>query len=287
MGEKKKAKEKGTDIPLDELAEKIDESQFESTFFNTEEDSNYSHFSSVIKEIKDGAKNSHLVKIRPPLFLLSGFLSNISRKISGMDNLKILDNDRWKSREVKHLQDLHPQLISSETDHDNAFVVEKIDGDVAYEILCSDEVDNEKKIDTITKIAGSLKDIHDQDLYHGEPTTQNCILGDDGDIYWIDFEIEYHQDLRKAEEKARDLEQLTLSILGAFEEEGDVGIDDHKLTELIFESYGDEEVVSNFVNNPHLPLIGPHRVYQFSFVSVKRFYQVQINLLDHLRNYQS
>ncbi|MGM0405518.1 MAG: hypothetical protein ACQEQM_05190 [Thermoplasmatota archaeon] len=268
---------------LKKLANRVEESQLESTFFRKVEGQNHTHFSSVIKEIKDAEDNTHLVKIRPPLFLLSGILSNISRKLSGMENLKILDNKRWQEREVEQLRCLHPEIFSQETEYENAFLVEKIQGKVAFEILISDDFSNEEKIDVIKKMIKGLKNIHHKDLYHGEPTTQNCILGDDGDIYWIDFEIEYHEDLSDLEREAKDIEQLTLSILGAFEKEGDVGIADAELIEMIFDIYGDKDVISTFTNNPSLPLFGPHRVFQLSFVSLKRFYQVQINLIDYLR----
>ena len=273
------------EIYLKKLAQKVEESQFESTFFSQVDGKNHTHFGSVIKEIRDADENTHIVKIRPPLFLLSGILSNISRKLSGMENLKILDNKRWQAREVERIKDLHPELFSQETEYENAFLMEKIEGDVPYEILISRDVDNDKKIETIKKLVKALKKIHDKDLYHGEPTTQNCILGDDGDIYWIDFEIEYHEDLTDLEREARDLEQLTMSLLGAFEEEGDVGMSDNDLVELIFDTYGDRDVISTFSNNPKLPLFGPHRVFQLSFVSLKRFYQVQVNLMDYLREY--
>ena len=277
--------EEEEEIYLKKLAKKIDESQYENTFFSQVDGKNHSHFGSVIKEIKDADENTHLVKIRPPLFLLSGILSNISRKLSGMENLKILDNKRWQAREVDRLKDLHPELFSQETEYENAFLMEKIEGEVPYEVLTSEYADNGKKLEVIKKLVKALKNIHDKDLYHGEPTTQNCILGDEGDIYWIDFEIEYHEDLTSLEIKARDLEQLTMSLLGAFEEEGDIGMTDKELVELIFDLYGDQEVVSTFSNNPKLPLFGPHRIFQLSFVSLKRFYQAQVNLLDYLTEY--
>ena len=270
---------------IKELAEMIEESQYKSTLFQKESNNSYPHFSSIIKEIKDGEENSHLVKIRPPLFLLSGFLSNISRKLSGMDNLKILDNERWRRREIEYLQNIHPDLISSETPYDNAFLMEKIEGDVLFDVLQSEDTSDEKKKEVIGKVVKALKNIHKRGLLHGEPTTQNCILGENGDIYWIDFEIEYHEDLNETERKSRDLEQLTLSLLGAFEEEGELGISDKEIIDMIFKTYGDKEVISNMINNPHLPLIGPYRVYQLSIVSVIRFYQAQINLMDYIREY--
>ncbi len=270
---------------LEQLAEKVEESQLETTFFRKLDGKNHTHFGSIIKEIKDAEENTHLVKIRPPLFLLSGILSNISRKLSGMENMKILDNERWQEREVDQLKSLHPEIFSQETEYENAFLVEKIKGEVAFEILTSDTVLNDRKIQVVEKMIKALKNIHDKDLYHGEPTTQNCILGDDGDIYWIDFEIEYHEDLNDLEREAKDLEQLTLSILGVFEEEGEIGLDDRELVDMIFDIYDDKNVISTFINNPSLPLFGPHRVFQLSFVSVKRYYQSQINLIDYLREY--
>ncbi|MGM0511060.1 MAG: lipopolysaccharide kinase InaA family protein [Thermoplasmatota archaeon] len=285
MGEKNKIDMDDDDILWTEIEKKIDESQFESPLFSVEKDQDHKHFSSVIKEIKDGKDNSHLVKIRPPLFLLSGLLSNISRKLSGMDNLKILDNRRWRSRELEHLKELHPHLFTAETEYDNAFLMEKIEGDVAFQLLRSSEISEQGKKRIIVEITEALKNLHERELYHGEPTTQNCILGDDGEVYWIDFEIEYNQDISDLEKKARDLEQLTLSIIGAFEEEGEIGLDDKELVKLIFHSYDSEEVVALFCQNPHLPLLGPHRVYQFSFVSLYRFYQVQLNIMEYLREH--
>jgi len=285
MGEKNKAERDEDDILWTEIEKKIDESQFESPLFSVEGDQDHKHFSSVIKEIKDGKDNSHLVKIRPPLFLLSGLLSNISRKLSGMDNLKILDNRRWRSRELEHLKELHPHLFTAETDYDNAFLMEKIEGDVAFQLLRSSKISEQGKKKIIIEITEALKNLHERELYHGEPTTQNCILGNDGEVYWIDFEIEYNQDISDLEKKARDLEQLTLSIMGAFEEEGEIGLDDKELVKLIFGSYDSEEVVTMFCQNPHLPLLGPHRVYQFSFVSLYRFYQVQLNIMECLREH--
>ncbi|MFW6040402.1 MAG: lipopolysaccharide kinase InaA family protein [Thermoplasmatota archaeon] len=284
MAEKNDSDLEDTKI-LEELAKKIEESQFEGTWFRKDTDDSHPHFSSVIKEIKDGKKNSHLVKIRPPLFFLSGFLSNISRKLSGMENLKILDNKRWQEREIAHLRNINPDLILTETQYENALLMEKIEGDVTFDILTSDEESNEKKLEVIKKVVEGLKNIHDKNLFHGEPTTQNCILGADGDIYWIDFEIEYHEDLTETEIKARDLEQLTLSVLGAFEEEEDIGLTDGEIIDLIFDTYADNHVISTFKNNPHIPLIGPYRVYQLSFVSLLRFYQVQINLMDYIREH--
>lgn len=282
----KMTKKEDGDISIEELKKIVEDSTFESTLFNVEDNNSFGHFSSVIKEIKGAKERTHLVKIRPPLFLLNGVLSNIARKITGMDNFKVLDNKKWQDREVKHLQHLHPEISSRGTNHDNAFLVEKIAGDVVYEILRSEKYDQHEKQNVLVKITHALKDLHDKDLYHGEPTTQNCILGEEGDIYWIDFEIEYHEDLSGAERKARDLEQLTLSILGAFEEEGEVGLDDTEVVDLVFDSYGDKKIISTFVNNPNIPLIGPHRVLQLSFVSLLRFYQVQINLMDYLKEYR-
>jgi len=273
-----------------DLAEKIDECTFESTFFNKEKNNSYGHFSSIIKEIKDGkGGTSHLVKIRPPLFYLNGILSNISRLLSSTGSRKILDNRRWSIREKEYLKSINPDFEIDDTVYDNAILMEKIDGKVAYDILTSDELSKEEKLNTIQKITKGLRDIHKKDLYHGEPNTQNCLVTEEGEIYWIDFEIEYHEDLSLIEKKAKDLEQMLLSILGAFEEEGENGIDlsDEELIDFILESYEDEDVISYFLNNAHVPFFAPYRIYQLAFSSAYRFYQVQINLLKYLNCWES
>jgi len=287
MSEKDSVKKKF----LDEISEKVEDSTFESPFFNKEVNNSYGHFGSVIKEIEDGESGkSHLVKIRPPLFYLSGLLSNFSRLLSSTSSRKILDNDRWRKREKEYLQSLNPELDIQHTSHENAILMEKIDGRVAYDILQDLELDRKYKLDIIVKLAEALKDIHKRDIYHGEPNTQNCIVADSGDIYWIDFEIEYHEELSLIEKKANDLEQLIFSIMGAFEseeeEKKEVGLDDEELLELILDSYGDKEVVSQFLNNPNLPLIGPYRIFQLSFSSAYRFYETQLNLLKYINGWE-
>lgn len=271
-----------------DLAKKIDESTFESTFFNKEKNNSYGHFSSVIKEIKDGEEGtSHLVKIRPPLFYLNGILSNLSRLLSSTGSRKILDNDRWRLREKEYLKTLNPDFEIDDTEHDNAILMEKIEGEVAYDLLSSRELSNEQKLKIIKKISKGLNDIHQRDLYHGEPNTQNCLISEDGEIYWIDFEIEYHEDLSLLEKKTKDLEQMSLSMMGAFEEDGEIGLDDEELIDFILESYGDEKVISYFMNNAHVPLIGPYRIYQLSISSAYRFYQVQVNIMKYLNSWES
>jgi len=285
MGSKEGSRKKISSI---DLAQKIDECTFESTFFKKEKNNSYGHFSSVIKEIKDGeGGTSHLVKIRPPLFYLNGVLSNISRLLSSTGSRKILDNKRWSLREEEYLRNINPDFEIDDTIHDNAIMMEKIDGKVAYDILTSDEKSKDEKVSTIKKISEGLKDIHKKDLYHGEPNTQNCLINDDGEIYWIDFEIEYHEDLSLLEKKAKDLEQMLLSMMGAFEEEKEIGFDDEELIDLILESYGDQDVISYFLNNAHVPFFAPYRIYQLAFSSAYRFYQVQISLLKYLNSWES
>ncbi|MBS3817059.1 MAG: hypothetical protein KGY76_05805 [Candidatus Thermoplasmatota archaeon] len=272
---------------LKKISEKVDESTFESPFFNKELNNSYGHFSSVIKEIKDGKSgNSHLIKIRPPLFYLNGILSNFSRLLSGTSSRKILDNDRWRHREKEYLKSLNPDLEISHTGRENAISMEKIDGEVPFDLLQNPDIDENEKIKTILKLGEGLADIHEKDLYHGEPNTQNCIVTRSGEVYWIDFEIEYHQDLDLIEKKANDLEQLILSVMGAFEEEGEIGLDDEELIELILESYEDEDIISQFLNNTNVPLIGPYRMIQLSFTSAYRFYQAQINLLRYINDWE-
>ncbi len=266
-----------------DLERKIDESTFENTFFNKEDNNTYGHFSSVIKEIKDGeGGTSHLVKIRPPLFHLNGILSNISRLISGTSSRKILDHKRWSLREKEYLETINPGFEIDDTIYENAIVMEKIDGEVVFDILRSEKIKKQDKLRTIKRIAKGLGDIHKKDLYHGEPNTQNCLIDKDEEVYWIDFEIEYHDDLSLVEKKAKDLEQLTLSILGAFEHEGEIGLNDEELIEFIFEAYDVDSIITHFLNNAHVPHFNPYRVLQLSFTSAFRFYQVQINFVKYL-----
>ncbi len=287
MGSKEDSEKKISKL---DLTQKIDECTFENTFFNKEKNNSYGHFSSVIKEIKDGeGGTSHLVKIRPPLFYLNGILSNLSRLLSSTGSRKILDNRRWSIREKEYLKSINPNFEIDDTVHENAILMEKIDGEVAYDILTSDEISGEEKLDTIQKISKGLRAIHQKDLYHGEPNTQNCLITKEGEIYWIDFEIEYHQDLSLIEKKAKDLEQMLLSMMGAFEEEGGKGIDidDEELINFILESYGDQDVISHFLNNAHVPFFAPYRIYQLAFSSAYRFYQVQLNLMKYLNAWES
>ncbi|MFW6048012.1 MAG: lipopolysaccharide kinase InaA family protein [Candidatus Natronoplasma sp.] len=285
MGSKEGSRKKISSI---DLAQKIDECTFESTFFNKEKNNSFGHFSSVIKEIKDGeGGTSHLVKIRPPLFYLNGVLSNISRLLSSTGSRKILDNKRWSLREEEYLRNINPDFEIDDTIHDNAIMMEKIDGKVAFDVLRSEELSKKEKLATIQKISKGLRDIHRKDLYHGEPNTQNCLITDDGEIYWIDFEIEYHEDLSLIEKKAKDLEQMLFSMMGAFEEEKEIGLDDGELIDLILESYGDKDVISYFLNNANVPFFAPYRIYQLAFSSAYRFYQVQINLLKYLNSWES
>ncbi|MEF8831915.1 MAG: lipopolysaccharide kinase InaA family protein [Candidatus Thermoplasmatota archaeon] len=286
MGSKE---DSGKKVSKLDLAQKIDECTFENTFFNKEKNNSYGHFSSVIKEIKDGeGGTSHLVKIRPPLFYLNGILSNLSRLLSSTGSRKILDNRRWSIREKEYLKSINPDFEIDDTVHENAILMEKIDGEVAYDILTSDEISGEEKLDTIQKISKGLRAIHQKNLYHGEPNTQNCLINEEGEIYWIDFEIEYHQDLSLIEKKAKDLEQMLLSMMGAFEEEEkEIDLDDEELIDFILESYGDQDVISHFLNNAHVPFFAPYRIYQLAFSSAYRFYQVQLNLMKYLNAWES
>lgn len=284
MGSKRKVKKA---VNAD-LKEKIDECTFESPFFNKEENNSYGHFSSVIKEIKDGeGGTSHLVKIRPPLFYLNGILSNLSRLLSSTGSRKILDNERWRLREKEYLKTLNPDFEIDDTEHENAILMEKIEGEVAYDLLSSEEVSDEEKLKIIKDISDGMNDIHQRNLYHGEPNTQNCLISEDGEVYWIDFEIEYHEDLSLLEKKTKDLEQMALSMMGAFKEEGEIGLDDEELIDFILESYGGDDVISYFMNNAHIPLLGPYRIYQLSFSSAYRFYQVQVNVMKYLNSWES
>lgn len=264
------------------LEELVEGSTFETTFFNKEENNSYGHCGSVIKEIQNGEDGSYLVKIRPPMFYLMGVLSNISRILSGTKSRKILDNRRWQAKEIEHLRMLHPDVSTENTPFENAILMQKIDGRVVHDILRSPDISNDKKREVVVKTVQGLENIHSKNLYHGEPNTQNCIFTEDEEIYWIDFEVEYHPSLTLPEKKAKDLEQLTLSIMGAFEQENEIGMSDEALIDLILETYTDREVRHLFLDDPNLPLIGPIRFYQLSFSSVYRFYQTQMNLLRYI-----
>ena len=275
-------KKNASEVPEHKVREVVDESQTENTFFQRLKDESHPHFSSVIKEIDGGDNKKYLVKIRPPLFLISGLLSNLSRVVSGLKNTKILDNNQWRKREVEYFKKLYPEMVANHVPFENAFLMEKIDGEVAGKVLRSHGRKDEEKKDAILNMVDFLGRLHKRDIFHGEPNIHNCIIGDDGDVYWIDFEVEYDDDLSDVEKRARDLEQFTLSVLGAFEEEGEIGMDDDEIIEIIFDKYGDEDVIS-FIHSEHcLPLIGPHRIYQFSYNSLGRFYRAQINLMSYL-----
>ncbi len=267
-------------VPVSEIRKVVEESRSKVNLFQNMEDENCMNFSSVIKEIKD-EDSSYLVKIRPPVFLISGLLSNFSRIISGLKNTKILDNKRWKEREVESLKKIYPEMVADHKPFENAVLMEKINGEPAAEVLRSDISDEEKE-DIILDMARVLRKLHDMDVFHGEPNTNNCIIGEDEKIYWIDFEVVYDEDLHEKEKKAKDLEQFILSVLGSFDEEGEIGIDDREIIERIFREYGDDEIQSIVRHYHSLPLIGPYRIYQFSFNSLGRFYRAQINFMEYL-----
>lgn len=275
-------KDKHLGVSKSKIKKAVNESQLENTLFQKLDEEDNPHFSSVIKEINDGDKDDYLIKIRPPLFLIHGLLSNISRALSGLKNTKILDNEEWRGREVKYFKKLYPEMVAGHVPFDNAFVMEKIDGEVAGKVLRSNSLDNEKKLEVITDMVSFLKRLHEDSIFHGEPNIHNCIIGKDSDVYWIDFEVEYDDNIQTVEKKARDLEQFTLSVLGAFDEEGEIGLSDEEIIEMIFDEYKDEDVVS-FIHSEHcLPLIGPHRIYQFSYNSLGRFYKAQMNIMGYL-----
>ncbi len=261
--------------------ERNDERFVPISFFSKEDNNSYGHFGSVIREVPGGGNKKRLMKIRPPFFYLYGLLSNFARTLSGTGTRKILDNRRWKDREMEQLQNIHPDLSIESTPFENSIMMDKIEGEVAFDILNSEEVDDEEKLGIVVDLVESLEELHDKGLYHGEPNTQNCVLTEEGDIYWIDFEIEYDEQLSLVERKARDLEQLTLSILGAFREEGEIGVSDHELVDIMLQTYEDEEVVDRYLQDQGLPFIGPYRLYQLTFISIPRFYQVQINLMRY------
>ncbi|MFP4116441.1 MAG: hypothetical protein ACLFQ8_01725 [Candidatus Aenigmatarchaeota archaeon] len=273
-------KAKNPKIPESEVKRAVEESYLSNTISQNSDCEN-AHFSSVIKEIDGEDEETYLVKIRPPLFSIYGLLSNLSRAFSGINNTKIMDNEKWVRREVEHFKELYPEMVADDVDLENAFLMEKIDGEVASRVLSSVHVDPEEKVEVIREMTKALKLLHEKDRFHGEPNTENCIIGDDGDVYWIDFETEYDESLKEEEKRAKDLEQLMLSVLGAFNEEGEVGMDDKEIIEKILEVYDDEEIISVVENDPSLPLIGPHRVYQFSCNSVMRFYRAQKNIMDY------
>lgn len=280
-GEKVHKKIKGK-VSEEELKEIIEDSKFESTMFQQIEEGSYPHFGSVIREVKDGDEKSYLIKIRPPLFYLNGLLSNLTRVFSGLRNLKILDNNRWRKREVEYLKKVHPELLCSETGHENAFLIEKIDGESVYDVLRS-ELEKREKEKVLKDLGRALGLLHKKNVYHGEPNTKNCLRNEKGEIYWIDFEVEYHEDLNDREKAARDLEQLVLSVLGAFEEENEIGLEDGEIVELVLENYGNNEVIEEFTQNPRTPFLGPHRMFQLSMSSLTRFYEAQFSLMDYLK----
>lgn len=277
-----KGREKRMEFSLSDVEKAVEGSQFDMTFFQDSDDAENIHFSSVVKEVDGDEDGTYLVKIRPPLFFLHGFLSNISRALSGIKNNKILDNEEWLKREVEHLRELYPEMKADYVPHDNAFLMEKIDGEVARNILSSEKVDTGKKRKVITELTEALKLLHDKGIYHGEPNTGNCMIGEDGEVYWIDFETQYDESLSDEEKSARDLEQFILSVLGNFKEEGEIGMDDDEIIEEIFETYGNKEIMGVIKKDPCLPLVGPHRVYQFSCDSLLRFYEAQRSIMNYL-----
>lgn len=271
-------------VSASEIEEAIDDSYLDTTFFQKAGESENVHFSSVIKEIEGEDEKTYLVKIRPPLFFLHGLLSNISRALSGIKNTKIMDNEEWLKREVEHFKELYPEMSADYVQHDNAFLMEKIDGEVAKKVLCSSDIEPSKKSEVICEMADALKLLHEKGKYHGEPNTSNCIIDEEGEVYWIDFETQYDESLTDLEKRARDLEQLLLSVLVSFREEGEIGMEDNEIIEIIFDEYGDEDVLSLIKEDTSFPLVGPHRIFQFSSDSLIRFYQAQWNIMDYLGN---
>jgi tRNA A-37 threonylcarbamoyl transferase component Bud32 len=241
------------------------------------------HFNNVLREVDPYKQNTYLVKIRPPLFFVWCTITNATRRLSGMNNLKIMNNRKWQKREVACLQDLYPHVHSMKTRYHNAFILEKINGKMAYKVLRSKKRTDSEKLEVIDKMVLALKDLHKRGHFHGEPNTLNCIVGEDGEIYWIDFEIEYHNRSER-EMRAIDLEQFTLSILGAFRKEGEIGMSDNELITHIFKKYGrKDKVVETLVKKHHLPMFGPFRVLQFNNVSLPRFFAVQRSILTYFK----
>ncbi len=274
--------ERTFDIPNSDIKEAVEGSRFDIAFLEDFGESENTHFSSVIKEVEGEDGNTYLVKIRPPLFILNGLISNMSRLFLGLKNPKVIDNKEWAKREVEHLREIYPDMDVGHTPYENAFVMEKIDGEVACDILSSEDIEFEHKKKVITGMSEALRTLHKKDRFHGEPNTQNCLVDEEFDIYWIDFETEYDERLSSSEKRARDLEQLALSVLGAFEENKETGLDDKEIVDMIFKAYGDENTISLIKKDPSIPFVGPHRLPQFSYSSLLRFYEAQMNVLDYL-----
>ncbi|MDD5253806.1 MAG: KEOPS complex kinase/ATPase Bud32 [Candidatus Nanoarchaeia archaeon] len=110
-------------------------------------------------------------------------------------------------REAKVLEKIDvkkPKLIS--VDNKNMKIeMEFINGDLLKDIF--DKLKNRKEI--CIKIGKQIRQMHNQNIIHGDLTTSNMILKND-EIYFIDFGLSFFSD--KIEDKAVDLHLLKQAI---------------------------------------------------------------------------
>ena len=101
---------------------------------------------------------------------------------------------RREANLLKKLPIAHPKLIQS--DEKEKIVMEKIEGDKLREAL-------DEKPELARAVGEMLAKMHDAGVMHGDLTTSNIILKNDGGLVFIDFGLSFQS--HKAEDRAVDI----------------------------------------------------------------------------------
>jgi TP53 regulating kinase and related kinases len=126
--------------------------------------------------------------------------------------IKVLDEKLRKGRtksekkllsKALEIEGVNVPSVFNLKDSEKNFKIEEafVEGDRLSEKLSS--YSGEKQFEVLEKIGGMILKLHGEDIIHGDLTTSNIILKNDGEVYLIDFGLGFIS--RKIEDKAVDL----------------------------------------------------------------------------------
>lgn len=260
----------------------IKPNKFKNILFGLQEEESFAvHYSAVINTIKYNNKK-YIVKLRPFFFnKLHCLLDNIEHLLFSEKVKKITNNKEWIKYEKKQLMALYKDLEIIPSFNNNIFILQFIEGIVAYNYLSDNGIDIKDKLKIITKLAISLKEMHNKNITHASPSVKNSIISDNGNIYWIDFETKYYNYLSEIEKKARDLKHFIYSAVIAVNNPLYIS----KIVKTILSAYCDKEVESK-LSEIHKPSIffDLYKTVRTRDISIKRFKQL-MEITKTLKNF--
>jgi len=252
----------------------IKKNKFKNLLFGLQEEESFAvHYSAVVNTIKYNNKK-YIVKLRPFFFnKLHCLLDNIEHLLFSEKVKKITNNKEWIKYETKQLKALYKDLEIIPSFNNNIFILQFIEGISAYNYLSDNGIDIKDKLKIITKLAISLKEMHNKNITHASPSVRNSIISDNGNIYWIDFETKYYNYLSEIEKKARDLKHFIYSAVIAVNNPHSDDISE--IVQTILSAYCDKEVVSK-LSEIHKPSIffDLYKTARTRDISIKRFKQL-------------